>query len=85
MARNMRGESEFGLPIMSDPYGNPIPEGASGRAAITAAATDATAIKNGAKGVDATILGDIAQELREVYATDPDRPLGPAATGVGTS
>lgn len=68
MARNFATESEFGLPVLPDPFGNAIPEGATGAAAITAI-TDADAIKAGA-GSDGLAYTDIGLvgALREIYA-----------------
>lgn len=88
MVRDMRGESEFGLPVLPSPDGKPIPEGAQGIAAIPAL-TDAQAIADGAVGQEAGPVGSIQQlghELRAIYAKDPDR-VGPSdpATRAGTS
>lgn len=86
MARNLSSESEFGLPVMSRPDGTPVEEGATGHKAVTAFGTDADAIAEGAAGVDAVgSQASVAQELRAVYATDPDPAAGPAATAAGTS
>lgn len=84
MARNFKTESEFGLPVLPDPEGNPIPEGATGLAAIPGL-TDGDAIKAGAGGTDATPgLFTLGAELREIYSKDPGT-LGPKTPKAGTS
>lgn len=76
MPRNLRTESEFGLPRLPDPFGNPIAEGATGIAAITGM-TDADAIKAGGNDLS---LHTVGHQLREIYATADDQfGTGPAA------
>ena len=69
MARNMRTETEFGLPILPAPDGSEIPAGVSGPAAITAF-TDADSIKAGAAGQESGPLSiqQLSHEAREIYA-----------------
>jgi len=66
MARNFAQESEFGLGILPDPFGEPIAEGAVGPAAIPGL-TDADAIKAGA-GSDGLSYSTLGAQLREIYA-----------------
>ena len=75
MARNFADETEFGLGLLPDPFGETIAEGSTGIAAITGL-TDADAIKAGAGGVNS-----VGAELRVVYATPDDK----FATGVGNA
>lgn len=82
MARDMRNESEFGLPILPDPFGEEIPEGASGVAAIPGL-SDADAIKAGAVGAEEP-LRSMGSELREIYARG-EGPIGPTEPKAGTS
>lgn len=80
MARNFASESEFGLPVLPDPFGEPIAEGATGAAAITGL-TDAEAIKAGAgaDGLSYSTLG-AAGALREIYASGDGTLLSPEGT-----
>jgi hypothetical protein len=82
MARDLRNETEYGLPLLPDPFGAPIVEGATGVAAITGL-SDADATKAGAVGAEEQ-LRSMGSELREIYATG-EGPLGPTEPPAGTS
>ena len=76
MARNLKTESEFGLPILPDPFGNPIAADATGAAAIPGF-TDADAIKDGDQSLSLYATG---HSLREIYAL-PAGDFGERSTG----
>jgi hypothetical protein len=85
MARDFLNETEFGLPVLTDPFGNPIAEGTSGAGATITGLTDADAIKNGAGSTDGNHLFVMGAELREIYATGEGGILGPKEPKAGTS
>lgn len=74
MARNLKAESEFGLPVLPRPDGSDVPVGATGPEAITAL-TDADAIKADA---DTGTLYTLGAELRKIYAVG-EGELGPGS------
>ena len=82
MARDFRSETEFGLPVLPSPSGEPVPEGASGPAAITAF-TDADSIKAGAAGQESGPISaaQLSHEARAIYAMG-DGFLGPGVVEV---
>jgi len=83
MARDFRTESEFGLPVLPDPFGVPIPDDAVGAKRITGL-TDAEAIKAGAGAEDGNQLFTNGAQLREIYAQG-EGTLGPQEPKAGTS
>ena len=83
MPRDLRSESEFGLPTLPDPFGEPIAEDAVGAAAIPGF-TDSDAIKAGAGGTDALNNLTLGAELREIYARG-EGTFGPQEPKAGTS
>lgn len=78
MVRDLRGESEFGLPVLPGIglEGEPVEPGAG-----LPALTDAQAIKDGAVGQEAGPVGSVTQlgyELREIYAKG-EGTIGPGS------
>lgn len=77
MPRNMKGETEFGLPVLPSPAGEAIAADAVGAAKITGL-TDADSIKTG-KGNELS-LSTTGHQLREIYATG-EGEVGPGTVG----
>lgn len=84
MARDMRGETEYGLPVLPDAKGNEIADGAKSPETITGL-TDAQAIKDGAGGSLGNNLFTLGAELREIYAEGEGGNLGPQTPLAGTN
>jgi hypothetical protein len=76
MARNLKGETEFGLPIL------PLLPDLDGNPSHIPALSDQDAVDAGAVGANSPLYS-MGEELREIYALG-DGPFGPTEPKAGT-